>query len=259
MTSISTPIDENVEFISIADNIRSTPVSKIKNENLPSIEKLRMNNFTSKNSTITKIPTITRNSPPPPPSDIQISSSTKQSTSLGSSAAVVSAIKRANYNDSSFNDLNNKTKDDWWDRVNRVAEGKEQAAPADIRMMLKSVVESAEERLYKKTTEDQIYSPQNSIDTKANVNKTAGRRHSISAYENPNQPLTSTSSTGEIATNKDNIPQRRHSTNDNGGQTSAAVFEKEAQALQSELEQMQKTLQERMKRYQALSSTTSEL
>ena len=259
MTSISTPIDENVEFISIADNIRSTPVSKIKNENLPSIEKLRMNNFTSKNSTITKIPTITRNSPPPPPSDIQISSSTKQSTSLGSSAAVVSAIKRANYNDSSFNDLNNKTKDDWWDRVNRVAEGKEQAVPADIRMMLKSVVESAEERLYKKTNEDQIYSPQNSIDTKANVNKTAGRRHSISAYENPNQPLTSTSSTGEIATNKDNIPQRRHSTNDNGGQTSAAVFEKEAQALQSELEQMQKTLQERMKRYQALSSTTSEL
>jgi len=257
ISSISTPIDENVEFISIVDNIKNTPVTKIKNENLPSIEKLRANNSIS--SATTKIPTMTRNSPPPPPpSDMQLSSSTKQNTSLGSSAAVASAIKRANGNDSSVNDLNNnnKAKDDWWDRVNRVAEGKEQAKPADIRMMLKSVVESAEERLYKKTNEDHIYSPQSSIDAKANVNKAASRRHSISNYEYPNQQLTSTAQPSSAGASKDNVPQRRHSTNENGGQSSAAVFEKEAQALQEELEQMQKTLQERMKRYQALSSTS---
>jgi ribosome-binding factor A len=55
---------------------------------------------------------------------------------------------------------------------------------------------------------------------------------------------------------KDNNTTRRSTVtgvSSNGDLSTAAVFEKEAQALQEELENMQKILHERMKRYQSLS------
>ena len=237
---------------------------------MPSIEKLRANSSATKTTSNSKIPTIARFSPPPPPppsnNDVAIINSNgnhKLNGSLGSSAAVASAIKRVNATDNNLSDHDNKTKDEWWDRVNRVAEGREQAAPADLRLMLKSGGESAEERLSKKGTFDHLEN---------NVNVTTNKRHSTSGYGFPRQALPSSSiaattnsqNTAVNATMSSNLykdsMQRRHSDHGNGQSTNsntstAAVFEKEAQALQEELEQMQKTLQDRMKRYQALSSS----
>jgi len=280
-SSLSTQLDENVHFISINEEI-STPASgKTKNENLPSIEKLRANSA-SKTSSNTKIPTMARFSPPPPPpqshsdiavlqlppSSISSNNNRKFNASLGSSAAVASAIKRVNDTDKNLSDNDNKTKDEWWDRVNRVAEGKEQAAPADLRLMLKSVVESAEERLSKKTNGDNNYP----IDKNTNLNIATSKRHSTTSYGYPHQLMSSTTSsspqqpTTTISSssssthtsntlNKDNTTRRSTVTgvSSNDDLSTAAVFEKEAQALQEELENMQKILHERMKRYQSLS------
>ena len=157
----------------------------------------------------------------------------------------------------------------WWSRLSRVAEGREKADPAELRAMLKTVVHRAEESIGNKGgAAPEPYPP--------------SRRASVATgpllppepspvFELQPQRRGSTGSADPrlvafLPPMKDDAKYRggqgsASATDGKGGvtpevQVDGTVFEKEAQALQVELAQMQRTLQERMLKYQKLVKPT---
>ena len=150
----------------------------------------------------------------------------------------------------------------WWSRLSRVAEGREKADPAELRAMLKTVVNRAEESIISKGGGGAAVTAKPDPPAAA-----ATRRASVALGPllrlDPHlalEPHRRGSTGGDPHLNgsfpvmSDDAKYRASvgAAPSTEAQPNSTVFEKEAQALQVELAQMQKTLQERMLKYQKL-------
>jgi len=155
--------------------------------------------------------------------------------------------------------------DPWWARLNRVAEGQEKADPAELRAMLKSVVERAEERVGKKKVigSSSLSSSTDSLDAlKQNKQDTSSLASAATVQVPANKtspsltpfPVVSSSGANSRA-DISSAPATTSGTRNEGNEVKSIDFEREASALQGELAAMQKTLQERMKRYSVLTNS----
>lgn len=153
--------------------------------------------------------------------------------------------------------LSDEKENEWWDRLSRVAKGKEAAAPDELRALLQTVVARAEgDRVDERGRERDVGRKNElgahggvsaGLQVGSNLHRTSWPREKISLDEGVAEYSTRGTDTSMELSRAGQIAVL-------DAPATSTTFEREAKALQDELAQMQKTLEDRMRRYQILTS-----